>query len=64
MIITDNNHRFFYDVYDIIKIENNLIFNEIPFNRAKDDNDLLVVSKTNYLKIIDKIKEELTHATI
>lgn len=59
MIITDNNHRFFYDVYDIIKIENSLIFNEIPFNKAKDDNDLLVVSKTNYLKIIDKIKEEL-----
>ena len=59
MIITDNHHRFFYDVYDIIKIENNLIFNEIPFNKAKDNNDLLVVSKTNYLKIIDKIKEEL-----
>lgn len=57
MIITNNNHKFYNDTYNYISIKNNLIFGEIPFYYAKDNHDVLVVTKTYYKQIIEKLKE-------
>lgn len=57
MILTNNNHRFYDDKNNLLKIENNLIFGEFSFYYAKDDHNILIVNNTQYNKIIEKLKE-------
>ena len=58
MILTTNEHISFYDKNNIIKIENGLIFGKYPFNKAKHDHNILVVTTNNYNNIIKEIIEQ------
>lgn len=57
MILTNNNHRFYDDKNNLLKIENNLIFNKYSFCYAKDDHNILIVNEIVYNKIIEDLKE-------
>lgn len=57
MLITTNDHRTFNDTYNLITIENNMIFGKYPYNKAKHDHNILVVTTNTYNKILEDIKE-------
>lgn len=55
MTLTNNDHRFYYDRANLLTIENDLILGKHPFYYAKDNGDILVVNKTNYIKIMEDL---------